>query len=169
MCQYRDARDPDHSDCDASKEQYRRQFKKWKFEKNLRADQWIKIVKAVRNRKSYGKDSEILLTLGRVANKEGRLSDRKLRKEMSRYRSREHDDCSGKQFRQRCSTKTLTWLADITNEDMDGIIIGTPQGEDVQAINYLQIPWFRSQALIEPYCQSSDFPACCLLALIVPS
>ena len=40
---------------------------------------------------------------------------------------------------------------------MDGIIIGTPQGEAVQAINYLQIPWFRFETLIEPYCKLSAF------------
>ncbi|KAK0508381.1 hypothetical protein JMJ35_009465 [Cladonia borealis] len=109
---------------DASKAQYIRQFKKWKLEKNLRGDQWKKIAKVVRNRKTYGKDSEILI-------KDGRVSDRRLRKEMSRYR---RDDCS-----------------DLSLDDMDGIIIGTPQGEAVQAINYLQIPWFRFQTLIEPY------------------
>ena len=42
---------------------------------------------------------------------------------------------------------------------MDGIIIGTPQGETVQVINYLQIPWFRFQTLIEPYRNSSVFLA----------
>ena len=81
--------DFDHSDSDASKAQYIRQFKKWKLEKNLRGDQWKKIAKVVRNRKTYGKDSEILI-------KDGRVSDRRLRKEMSRYR---RDDCSGKYVR----------------------------------------------------------------------
>ena len=88
MCQYKAAYDLDNSNGDASKAQYIRQFKKWKFEKNLRSDQWKRITKVVRNRKSNGKDSEVLI-------KDGPVSDSRLRKEMSRYRPHEHDDCSG--------------------------------------------------------------------------
>ena len=40
---------------------------------------------------------------------------------------------------------------------MDGIIVGTPQGEVVQVINYLRTPWFRFQTLFEPYCKLEDF------------
>ena len=88
----------DHSDEDASKAQYIRQFKKWRFEKNLRAVQWKKIAKVVRDRKTYGKDSEILIN-------DGRISNRRLRKEMSRYRPHEHDDCSGKLSRPHSGSK----------------------------------------------------------------
>ena len=140
----------DHPNRDASKAQYIRQFKKWRFEKNLRSDQWKKIAKVVRNRKAYGKDSEILI-------KDGRVSDRRLRKEMSRYRPYGHDDFSGKANSTASCTKILMNFADPTLEDMDGIIIGTPQGETVQVINYLQIPWFRFQTLIEPYCKLTVF------------
>ena len=150
MCQCKAAYNFDHSDRGASKAQYIRQFKKWKFEKNLRGDQWKRIAKVVRNRKTYGKESEILI-------KDGRVSDRRLRKEMSRYRPHEHDECSGKQVRLRRCIKTLIRLADLTFEAMDGIVIGTPQGEIVQAINYLQIPWFQFQTLIEPYCKLRNF------------
>ena len=52
-------------------------------------------MKVVHTRKSHGKDSEILFKIGRVADKDGRLPDRRLRKEMSRYRAREHNDFSG--------------------------------------------------------------------------
>ena len=146
MCQSRDAHDPDHSDCDTSKAQYIRQFKKWKFEKNLRGDQWKRIAKVVRNRKSSGKDSEIFI-------KDGRVSDRRLRKEMSRYMPHEHDDRSGKQIRLRRCTKTLIQLADFIFQDMDGIVIGTPQGEAVQVIYYMHTPWYQFQSLTEPYCK----------------
>ena len=146
MCQCRDVHAPDHSNCDASKAQYIRQFKKWKFEKNLRGDQWKWIAKVVRNRKSSGKDSEILI-------KDGRVSDRRLRKEMSRYRPHEYDDGSGKQIRLRRCTKNLIPLADLIFQDMDGIIIGTPQEEAVQAISYVQTPWYQFQTLTEPYCK----------------
>ena len=158
----RDVHDPDHSDCDASQVQYIRQFKKWKFEKNLRGDQWKRIAKIVRNRKSFGKDGEILI-------KNGRVTDRRLRKEMSRYRPQEHDDFSSEQVRLRRCTKPLIWLADLTYEDMDGIIIGTPQGEALQPIHHLQLPWFRFQTLIEPYCKLRAFRAWHSLALIFPS
>ena len=94
MCQCKAVGNFDHPDGDASKAQYIRQFRKWKFDKNLRSDQWRKIAKAVDNRKSYGKDSEILI-------RDGRVSDRRLRKEMSRYRPHEHDDCSGEHVRLR--------------------------------------------------------------------
>lgn len=94
MCKYKAVYNLDHSDGDASKAQYIRQFKKWKFEKNLRGDQWKRIAKVVRNRRSYGKDSEIVI-------RDGRVSDRRLRKEMSRYGPHERDDCSGKHVRLR--------------------------------------------------------------------
>ena len=84
----------DHPNRNASKAQYIRQFKKWKFEKNLRGDQWKTIAQVVRNRKAYGKDSEIVA-------KDVRVSDRRLRKEMSRYRPHERDDCSSMHVRLR--------------------------------------------------------------------
>ena len=85
---------------------------------------------------------------------------------MSRYRPYEHNDCSGKHVRLR-PARLLIWLVDLTLDDMDGIIIGTPQGETVQApqgetvqaIHYLQIPWFRFQTLIEPFCNLRIFLA----------
>lgn len=53
--------------------------------------------------------------------------------------------------------RLLIWLVDLNLDDMDGIIIGTPQGDTVQAIHYLQIPWFRFQTLIEPFCNLRIF------------
>ena len=150
MCQYKAAYKTDNSNGNASKAQYIRQFKKWKFEKNLHSDQWKRIAKVVRNRKSNGKDSEVLI-------RDGRLSDSRLRKEMSRYRPNEHDDCSGTCARLSHCIKLLTWIADLTLEDMEGVIVGTPQGQAVQIINYSQIP--LSQTPTEPYCKLRIFRA----------
>lgn len=73
---------------DISKAQYLRQLKKWGFEKNSSSDQWKKVAMVVRKRKSRGKDSEVFI-------KDDRISDQKLRKEISRYGvHREIHECS---------------------------------------------------------------------------
>lgn len=63
---------------DTSKTQYIRQFKKWGFEKNAKSNQWKEAIGDVHKRKSQGKDSEVYI-------KDKLISNKKLRKEMSRH------------------------------------------------------------------------------------
>ena len=82
-----------------SKAQYIRQFKKWAFEKNSNIDQWKAVTRVVRKRKFRGKDTEISI-------KGRRISDRKLRKEMSRYTVPNNDqECSSKKSRPALSDR----------------------------------------------------------------
>ena len=72
-----------------------------------------------------------------------------------------------RKFGLRRCIKSLIWLADLTLEDMDGVIVGTPQGQAVQVTNYLQIPGFQTPT--EPYCKLRIFRAWYSSALIVLS
>ncbi|KAL9628960.1 MAG: hypothetical protein Q9164_007082 [Protoblastenia rupestris] len=83
----------------SSKAQYIRQFKKWAFEKNSNIDQWKAVTRVVCKRKFRGKDTEISI-------KGRRISDRKLRKEMSRYTVPNNDqECSSKKSRPALSDR----------------------------------------------------------------
>ena len=69
----------------SSKAQYIRQFKKWRFEKNTKSERWKQIAKVVAKRKSRGKESEVSIH-------DRNISEKQLRKEMSRYREQKHED-----------------------------------------------------------------------------
>jgi hypothetical protein len=139
------------SNQDISKAQYIRQFEKWGFKKNSNRDQWKAIAWKVHQRKSQGKKSEVFI-------KDRRISDQKLRKEMSRYPLLPNlPQGSSKKSRLRCWTRELTRFKAPSFEDMDGIIVRTPLAGSVRTIEYLHLPFFEFQALIERYSTKGVF------------
>jgi hypothetical protein len=141
------------SNRDIRKAQYIRQFRKWGFEKNSNSDQWKAVARQVRKRKSRGKNSEIYI-------QDKRILDEKLRKETSRYAPPIDDhECSSKKFLLRCWTRVLTPSKAPNSEDLEGIVVRTPKGDSVRPLEYLHIPWFEFQSMIERYCTSRSYRA----------
>jgi hypothetical protein len=66
------------SDKHHSKTQYIKQFKEWKWRKNLKSDEWKVIGEHIRRRKDEQKDSEVLFC-------GNPLSSEKVKKETSRH------------------------------------------------------------------------------------